>query len=65
MFQRYALHAIAHAAQIVIPDHMLDLYPVPIVVLLVLAGAVIAAVGAFLPSRSAARLTIADALRTE
>ncbi|MFC4591912.1 ABC transporter permease [Sphaerisporangium corydalis] len=65
VFQRYAMNAIAHAAQIVIPDHMLDLYSAPIVVLLVLAGAVIAAAGAFLPSRSAARLTIADALRTE
>jgi putative ABC transport system permease protein len=65
VFHRYAMHAIAHAAQIVIPDHMLDAYSVPIVVLLILAGAVIAAVGALLPSRSAARLTIADALRTE
>ncbi|MFC6083607.1 FtsX-like permease family protein [Sphaerisporangium aureirubrum] len=65
VFQRYAMYAIARAAQIVIPEHMLDLYSVPVVVLLVLAGAVIAAAGAFLPSRSAARLTIADALRTE
>jgi putative ABC transport system permease protein len=65
VFQRYAMRAIAHAAQIVIPEHMLDVYSVPMVVLLVLAGAGIAAVGALLPSRSAARLTIADALRTE
>ncbi|WP_250003587.1 ABC transporter permease [Actinoplanes sp. M2I2] len=65
VFQRYAMHAIAHAAQIVIPDHMLDVYSAPIVVLLILAGAVIAAVGALFASRSASRLTIADALRTE
>ncbi|MEU4238408.1 FtsX-like permease family protein [Actinoplanes sp. NPDC026619] len=65
VFQRYAMHAIAHAARIVIPDHMLDVYSAPMVLLLILAGAAIAAVGAFLPSRAAARLTIADALRTE
>jgi putative ABC transport system permease protein len=64
-FQRYAMHAIAQAAGIVIPEHMLDVYTVRLVVLLFLAGTVIAAVGALLPSRSAARLTIAEALHTE
>jgi putative ABC transport system permease protein len=65
VFQRYAMRAIAQAARIVIPDHILDVYSVTIVVSLVLAGVAIAALGAFLPSRSAARLTIAEALHTE
>jgi putative ABC transport system permease protein len=65
VFQRYAMHAIAQAARIVIPDRMLDVYSVGTVVPLFLAGVVIAAVGALLPSRAAARLTIAEALRTE
>ena len=65
LFQRYAMHAMAEAARIVIPDRMLDVWSVQILVPLLLAGAVIAAVGALLPSRAAARLTIAEALHTE
>jgi putative ABC transport system permease protein len=65
VFQRYAMHAMTEAARIVIPDRMINAYPVRIVAALFLAGALIAAVGAFLPARSAARLTIAEALHTE
>lgn len=65
VFQRYAMHAIARAARIVIPERMLDVYSGTIVGSLVLTGVAIAALGAFLPSRSAARLTIAEALHTE
>ena len=65
VFQRYAMHAMEEAARILIPDRMIDVYSVWIVVPLLLAGAVIAGVGAFLPSRAAARLTIAAALHTE
>ncbi|WP_238012118.1 hypothetical protein KZZ52_14295 [Dactylosporangium sp. AC04546] len=55
----------ADAAQVAFPDRMLHVYAVPTLALLAVAGIVIAALGAFLPARSAARLTIADALHTE
>jgi putative ABC transport system permease protein len=44
---------------------MIDVYSLRLLLPLLLAGAVIAAVGALLPARSAARLTIAEALHTE
>jgi putative ABC transport system permease protein len=62
---RLALPAMAHAAQLVFPDRMLHVYQPPLVALLALAGIGIAALGAFLPARSAARLTIAEALHNE
>jgi putative ABC transport system permease protein len=65
VFQRYAVHAMAQAARIVFPDRMVDVYSLRMVVPLLLAGALIAATGALLPSRAAARLTVADALHTE
>jgi putative ABC transport system permease protein len=46
-------------------DVVVDVYSGPMFVLLVLAGVAIAVLGAFLPARSAARATIAEALRNE
>ncbi|RVX44072.1 putative ABC transport system permease protein [Nonomuraea polychroma] len=47
------------------PALMLDVWRIPMLAALVPAGVAIAMLGAFLPARSAARLTIAEALRTE
>jgi putative ABC transport system permease protein len=57
--------AMADAAQIVITDAMLRVYHLPLLALLALAGVAIAALGAFLPARAAARITVAEALRNE
>lgn len=65
LMHRLALPAMAHAAQLVFPDRMLHAYHPPVLALLALAGICIAAFGAFLPARSAARLTIAEALHNE
>ncbi|MFG2044807.1 FtsX-like permease family protein [Dactylosporangium sp. NPDC048998] len=65
VIHRLALPAMAHAAQLVFPDRMLHVYHLPVLALLALAGIGIAAFGAFLPARSAARLTIAEALHNE
>jgi putative ABC transport system permease protein len=47
------------------PAVMLRVYSVPLAVLLRLAGVAIAALGAYVPDRSAARTTIADVLPNE
>lgn len=57
--------AMAHAAQVAFPDRALDVYPAPMLALLARAGIAIAALGAFLPARAAARLTIAKVLHNE
>jgi putative ABC transport system permease protein len=62
---RLVIPAMARAAQVAFPDFMLDVFPAPMLALLVLAGVAIAALGAFLPARSAARATIAEALHNE
>ena len=62
---RFAMPAMAHAAQVAFPDRALDVYHPPVLALLVLAGVAIAALGAFLPARAAARLTIAKVLHNE
>jgi putative ABC transport system permease protein len=62
---RLVIPAMAGAAQVAFPDFMLDVFPVPMLALLVLAGVGIAALGAFFPARSAARATIADVLHNE
>ena len=62
---RLVIPAVARAAQVAFPDFMLRVFPAPMLVLLALAGVGIAAFGAFLPARSAARATIAEALRNE
>ncbi|MCZ0991562.1 FtsX-like permease family protein [Streptomyces diastatochromogenes] len=54
-----------HAAQLTFPDRMLDVWHPGLMTLLVLAGVAIAALGAVIPARAAARRTIARVLRTE
>ncbi|MFI2205495.1 FtsX-like permease family protein [Streptomyces sp. NPDC020192] len=54
-----------HAAQLTFPDRMLDVWHPGPMTLLVLAGVAIAALGAVIPARAAARQTIARVLRTE
>jgi putative ABC transport system permease protein len=53
------------AAQVAMPGFLLDVYHLPLLLLPALAGAAISALGAFLPARAAARLTIAQVLRNE
>ncbi len=62
---RVVFPAMARAAQVAFPDSMLDVYRWPVLVLLALAGIGIAALGALIPARSAARATIADVLHNE
>jgi putative ABC transport system permease protein len=57
--------AMANAAQAAFPDFMLRVFPAQLLVLLVLAGIGIAALGAFFPARSAARTSIAAVLHNE
>ncbi|MGN5381931.1 FtsX-like permease family protein [Streptomyces lasalocidi] len=54
-----------HAAQLTFPGRMLDVWHPGAMTLLVLAGVAIAALGAVIPARAAARQTIARVLRTE
>ncbi|MFB6720605.1 FtsX-like permease family protein [Kribbella sp. NPDC056345] len=62
---RLVIPAMANGAQIDLPDFMLDVFPAGLLALLMLAGVVIAAAGAYLPARSAARTTIAQVLHNE
>ncbi|HEY3562520.1 MAG TPA: FtsX-like permease family protein [Kribbella sp.] len=62
---RLVVPAMANGAQIELPGFMLHVYPVGLLALLVLAGIVIAAAGAFFPARTAARTTIAQVLHNE
>jgi putative ABC transport system permease protein len=62
---RVVLPIMAHAAQVRFPRSVLDVYHPPLLVLLALAGIGIAALGAFVPARSAARATIAEVLHNE
>jgi putative ABC transport system permease protein len=62
---RLALPAMADAAQVAFTDRMLQIYHPPQLALLALAGVALAALGALLPARSAARLTIAEVLHSE
>jgi putative ABC transport system permease protein len=57
--------AMMRAAQSEVFDFVLDVYHVQMLVLLALAGVVIAVLGAFIPARSAARTPIASVLRNE
>lgn len=54
-----------HAAQLTFPARMLDVWHPGGMALMVLAGVAIAALGAVLPARAAARQTIARVLHTE
>ena len=55
----------ANAGQVTFPARMLDVFPAPLLALLALAGIAIAALGALIPARSAARATIAEVLHNE
>ena len=59
------LPAMARSAQVHFPAAVLHVYHGPLVALLALAGIAIAALGALLPARSAARTTIASVLHNE
>ncbi|MET7684208.1 ABC transporter permease [Streptomyces sp. NPDC005423] len=58
-------HRMLIPACIQIPTSMLDVWHAPTLALLALAGTAIAVLGALIPARSAARLTIATVLRNE
>jgi putative ABC transport system permease protein len=62
---RLVIPAMANAAQVAFPSLMMHVFPAPMLALLVLAGVGIAALGALLPARSAARTTIAQVLHNE
>lgn len=62
---RVVVPAMANGAQVELPDFMLDVYPATLLALLVLAGMLIAAAGAYFPARAAARTTIAQVLHNE
>ncbi|TDD47552.1 ABC transporter permease [Nonomuraea terrae] len=62
---RVVVPAMARAADIVMPAFMIEVWSAPLLVPLALAGVVIAVLGAYVPARSAARLTIATVLRGE
>ncbi|MFB9393175.1 FtsX-like permease family protein [Streptomyces coeruleoprunus] len=53
------------AANMDIPAFLMDVWQAPELAALAFTGAVLALLGAFVPSRSAARLTISEALRNE
>ncbi|MFE9022799.1 ABC transporter permease [Streptomyces sp. NPDC007808] len=55
----------ADAVDITLPAHMTDVWNLPTLTVLALAGLVIAVLGAFVPARRAGRLPIAQVLRSE
>ncbi|RZU76393.1 hypothetical protein EV384_5045 [Micromonospora kangleipakensis] len=55
----------ADAARVSIPSSVLDVWQAPTLALMALAGVVIALLGALVPARRAARLTIAEVLHNE
>ncbi|MFJ2674036.1 FtsX-like permease family protein [Streptomyces sp. NPDC087525] len=57
--------AMTDAAGVSLPAFMTDVWHAPVLALLALTGVVIAALGALVPARSAARLTIAKVLHNE
>jgi putative ABC transport system permease protein len=62
---RLVVPAMANGAQVEIPSFMLNVYPASLLALLILAGIVIAAAGAYVPARAAAHTTIAKVLHNE
>jgi putative ABC transport system permease protein len=62
---RLVVPTMASVAQVEVPAIMLRVYSLPLLGLLVLAGIVLAALGAYVPARSAARTTIAEVLHNE
>ncbi|MFB6979389.1 ABC transporter permease [Streptomyces scopuliridis] len=62
---RLIMPAMADAAGVSLPAFMTDVWHAPVLATLALTGIVIAALGALVPARSAARLTIAKVLHNE
>ncbi|GIF70902.1 FtsX-like permease family protein [Asanoa siamensis] len=62
---RVIMPATAGASQVALPAAVLSVWQLPTLVLLALAGVVIALLGALVPARGAARLTIASVLHNE
>lgn len=62
---RLVVPAMAHAAQADAVDVLMEVYHAPALALLALTGVVIAVLGALLPARGAARLSIATVLHNE
>jgi ABC-type lipoprotein release transport system permease subunit len=62
---RYIVPVAADGAGVAIPQMVMDVWRVPTLVLMALAGLVIALLGALVPARGAARLTIAEVLHNE
>ncbi|GIJ49350.1 hypothetical protein Val02_62360 [Virgisporangium aliadipatigenens] len=61
----YIMPAAADAAQVSIPQSVMDVWQAPMLLALAFAGVVIAMLGALLPARGAARLRIAEVLHNE
>ncbi|MDG4862448.1 hypothetical protein P8605_30360 [Streptomyces sp. T-3] len=59
------LPAMIDAAGLTLPEGLMDVWHVPQLAAMVLAGVCIAVIGALIPARAAARLTIAKALHSE
>ncbi|MFF3986474.1 FtsX-like permease family protein [Streptomyces sp. NPDC001797] len=55
----------ANAVDIVLPPYMTDVWRAGVLALLALSGLAIAVLGAYLPARGAARMTVAEALHNE
>jgi putative ABC transport system permease protein len=62
---RLVVAAITHAAYIILPAYMINVWSAALVAALAFSGLVIAILGAFIPARCAARLTIATVLHNE
>ncbi|MEU4214835.1 ABC transporter permease [Actinoplanes sp. NPDC026623] len=62
---RLVVPLMVSAAQIALPDFMLHVYSPALLTLLLAVGIAIAALGAFVPARAAARTTIAEVLHNE
>ncbi|WP_035799781.1 FtsX-like permease family protein [Kitasatospora mediocidica] len=62
---RLVVPAMVAAVGNALPPSMMNVWHAPALALLLLAGVAIAVLGALLPARSAARLTIAEVLRSE
>lgn len=62
---RLVIAAITHAGTFILPASMIDVWSAALVTALAFSGLVIAILGALIPARSAARLTIATVLRNE
>ncbi|GHJ43425.1 hypothetical protein Cs7R123_07670 [Catellatospora sp. TT07R-123] len=63
--QRWVIRLIGESEGSGLPQSIIDVYAVPSLVVLLLAGVVIAVLGALIPARQAARVSTAAALHTE